>query len=253
MLFITWFSERVNQRSLVGFIAQLWILPCLIAMYLLPAAASKWASFAVVTTLLSYPYRKFPMKLRILDWLLLSTRDAGCLEQSQLEYRSHENCFCCCVQVSLTVQMCWILLTLDDSMTAQLASIIFSNIYRSDDAPLCTYFTTFKFLGHPSKWFFSNNFQTAEVTECWSGYAVGIWLHILWSRSTTCLWTTSDPRFGIPWVSMSRSSTAIVPKMREAWDWILDSRARQEKGVCSMLGGKQTWSSQPGWSAMGKK
>ena len=62
MLFITWFSERVNQRSLVGFVAQLWILPCLIAMLLLPATASKWASFAVVTTLLSYPYRKFSAK-----------------------------------------------------------------------------------------------------------------------------------------------------------------------------------------------
>lgn len=58
MLFITWFSERINQRALCGLWAQIWVMPCLIALAVMPANINKWSQYAIVTTLLSYPYRK---------------------------------------------------------------------------------------------------------------------------------------------------------------------------------------------------
>ena len=57
MLLITYFSERINQRSFIGIWAQIWMLPCLVALALMPVGASKWGSYAVTIVLLSYPYR----------------------------------------------------------------------------------------------------------------------------------------------------------------------------------------------------
>lgn len=55
MLIFTFISERINQRAIPALFVQFWFLPCLIALAVLPSDANKWASYAVVTVLLSYP------------------------------------------------------------------------------------------------------------------------------------------------------------------------------------------------------
>jgi hypothetical protein len=40
LLFWTWLSERINQRFLVGLMSQVWALPLLIALELIPAKVS---------------------------------------------------------------------------------------------------------------------------------------------------------------------------------------------------------------------
>ncbi|WYZ37084.1 hypothetical protein EsH8_II_000590 [Colletotrichum jinshuiense] len=55
MLIMTYLSEIWDSRALFGAFTQLWYLPNLIAMALLPSDASPWAQYAVVTVLLSYP------------------------------------------------------------------------------------------------------------------------------------------------------------------------------------------------------
>ncbi|KAJ0331380.1 hypothetical protein COL5a_002921 [Colletotrichum fioriniae] len=57
MLIMTYLSEIWDTRALFGAFTQLWYLPNLIAMAVLPADASPWAQYAVVTVLLSYPSR----------------------------------------------------------------------------------------------------------------------------------------------------------------------------------------------------
>jgi hypothetical protein len=55
LLVMTYVSERVDQRALFGAVTQLWCLPNLIALAVLPTSVNRWTRFAVVTVLLSYP------------------------------------------------------------------------------------------------------------------------------------------------------------------------------------------------------
>lgn len=43
LLFWTWVSEKINQRFLVGLVSQIWVLPLVLALELIPANASAWA------------------------------------------------------------------------------------------------------------------------------------------------------------------------------------------------------------------
>lgn len=56
LLFWTWLSEKMNQRFVVGLISQIWSLPILIALALIPAATSKWAKWTLATLLVGHPY-----------------------------------------------------------------------------------------------------------------------------------------------------------------------------------------------------
>ncbi|KAI1213067.1 MFS general substrate transporter [Annulohypoxylon truncatum] len=56
LLAVTWISRRVNERSIVSSSSNVWIFPWVLALVLLPASASPWARYAVLTGLLSYPY-----------------------------------------------------------------------------------------------------------------------------------------------------------------------------------------------------
>ncbi|KAF3911120.1 hypothetical protein AA313_de0206975 [Arthrobotrys entomopaga] len=56
LLFWTWFSEKVNVRILVVLVAQLWVLPIIIALEVLPVHASAWVKFALATLLVGFPY-----------------------------------------------------------------------------------------------------------------------------------------------------------------------------------------------------
>lgn len=58
MLLLTFFSEILNQRAYAGLLNQIWVLPTVIALRVLPDDASQWAKFAVLTVLLSSPSRQ---------------------------------------------------------------------------------------------------------------------------------------------------------------------------------------------------
>lgn len=58
MLALTYLSESWNERSITSAVYELWALPTLIALVVLPSDASAWAKYAVLTVLLSAPSRK---------------------------------------------------------------------------------------------------------------------------------------------------------------------------------------------------
>ncbi|KAH6891440.1 major facilitator superfamily domain-containing protein [Thelonectria olida] len=104
MLVFTYFSEIWNERAFMGAFAQLWILPTLIALTVLPEGASSWAKFAVLTVLLSYP-SAHAMQV---GWCSRNSNTVRTRTVSAALY----NMFC------------------------QVGGIVHSNIYRADDAPL---------------------------------------------------------------------------------------------------------------------
>ncbi|KAK4222180.1 major facilitator superfamily domain-containing protein [Podospora fimiseda] len=103
MLLITYLSEKFNQRALMGVAMQLWLLPCVLALYLLPTGTNRWAAYALVTVLLSYP-STHPLQV---GW---------------------------CSRNSNTVRTRTVSAALYN-MAVQINSIIGSNIYRRDDRP----------------------------------------------------------------------------------------------------------------------
>ena len=58
LLFWTWVSEKINQRVLIGLVAQFWTLPLLIALVALPPVFpnSNWSRWLISTLLVGYPY-----------------------------------------------------------------------------------------------------------------------------------------------------------------------------------------------------
>nr|OQO28883.1 hypothetical protein B0A51_03210 [Rachicladosporium sp. CCFEE 5018] len=57
LLLLTWVSERLNERMLIALIQDLWALPCVIALRVWSGANKEpWATYALLTVLLSYPY-----------------------------------------------------------------------------------------------------------------------------------------------------------------------------------------------------
>jgi hypothetical protein len=56
LLFWTWLSEKINQRFLVGLVSQLWSLPLLIALALIPVKTSAWAKWGLSVLLVGHPY-----------------------------------------------------------------------------------------------------------------------------------------------------------------------------------------------------
>ncbi|PSN65233.1 MFS general substrate transporter [Corynespora cassiicola Philippines] len=104
MLIMTYVSEKINQRSYLGIFVQFWFLPCVIAMSVIPDSTSRWARFAIVTVLLSYP-TPHPMQV---GW---------------------------CSRNSNTVRTRTVSAALYN-MAVQLQAIAYSNIYLEDDRPL---------------------------------------------------------------------------------------------------------------------
>lgn len=103
LLFITWVSRRFKERSIVSSTSNIWILPCLIALVLLPAAAT-WSRYAVLTVLLSYPY----CHAILVAWNAANSNAVRTRAVSAALY----------------------------NMFVQSGNIIASNIYREDDSPL---------------------------------------------------------------------------------------------------------------------
>ncbi|KAF9872593.1 major facilitator superfamily transporter [Colletotrichum karsti] len=103
MLILTWISEKVNQRALLGVFVEVWLLPCVIALAVIPSDVSRWATYALVVVLLSYP-SPHPMQV---GWASRNSNTVRTRTVSAALY----------------------------NMSVQLQSIISANIYRRDDRP----------------------------------------------------------------------------------------------------------------------
>lgn len=55
LIFWTWLSEKVNNRFLIVLFSQLYMLPLLVALEVLPNA-SPWVKYALSILLVGYPY-----------------------------------------------------------------------------------------------------------------------------------------------------------------------------------------------------
>ncbi|KAF1851990.1 MFS general substrate transporter [Cucurbitaria berberidis CBS 394.84] len=104
LLFWTWVSEKLNERFLVGLLSQVWALPLLIAVELLPTHASPWARWVLSTLLVGHPYIHAIL-------VAITSRNAGAVRTRTV--------------ASALYNMC-----------VQASSIISQNIYRNDDKPL---------------------------------------------------------------------------------------------------------------------
>ncbi|KAK7059666.1 allantoate permease [Favolaschia claudopus] len=103
MFGVTLVSETVNERSLVAMAQDFWTLPFLVALYLLPEHPNQWVYFGLASGLLSYPYTH-PIQV---GWC---SRNSGAVASRT-------------VNASLY------------NMFVQASAIIYSQIYRKDDAP----------------------------------------------------------------------------------------------------------------------
>jgi len=56
LLLVTQLSRKANERSLVGSIGNLWTIPLLVALAVLPDDTAAWSRYVILTLLLGYPY-----------------------------------------------------------------------------------------------------------------------------------------------------------------------------------------------------
>ena len=104
--------------------SQLWVLPCLIALELLPSDANRWARYAAMTALIGYPY---PHAMQV-AWCSRISNSVRTRTISAAIYNSK-----------------WLILsgqqaaTLADNVrtpvAVQVHGIISANVYREDDRP----------------------------------------------------------------------------------------------------------------------
>ncbi|KAJ5306435.1 hypothetical protein N7508_005450 [Penicillium antarcticum] len=104
LLVWTWFSERFNQRLLLGVGAQIWALALLIALELLPEDSSTWARWILLVLLIAMPYVHAII-------VAITSRNAGSVRTRTVASAVY-------------------------NMMVQASSIIGNNIYREDDKPM---------------------------------------------------------------------------------------------------------------------
>ncbi|KAJ9618824.1 hypothetical protein H2204_012900 [Knufia peltigerae] len=104
LLFWTWVSEKTNQRFLTGLVSQFWAMPLLIASELLPADASRWVKYTLVTLLVGTPY------VHAIN-VAITSRNAGSVRTRTVASALY-------------------------NMFVQASNIIGSNIYRNNDKPM---------------------------------------------------------------------------------------------------------------------
>ncbi|KAL9083091.1 MAG: hypothetical protein Q9165_008670 [Trypethelium subeluteriae] len=104
LLLITPLSEAINQRFLVALLSQIWVLPLLIALEVLPGSASAWTRYALVTLLYAEPYAHAII-------VAITSRNAGTVRTRTVASAMY-------------------------NMTVQASNVIGSNIYRNNDKPL---------------------------------------------------------------------------------------------------------------------
>ncbi|KAK8050844.1 allantoate permease [Apiospora rasikravindrae] len=105
LLLLTRLADYVNERSLVSSIQAWWTLPCVIALRWWPGLIKDvWGTYAIVTTLLSYPY----CHAILVAWTSRNSNNVGTRSVSAAVY----------------------------NMAVQLGNIMGNFIYRDDDKPL---------------------------------------------------------------------------------------------------------------------
>ena len=104
LLFWTWLSERYNERFLIGLLSQVWALPLLIALELIPVTTSHWAKWTLSTLMVGHPYVHAIL-------VAITSRNAGAVRTRTV--------------ASALYNMC-----------VQASSIIAQNIYRDNDKPM---------------------------------------------------------------------------------------------------------------------
>ncbi|EGS20287.1 uncharacterized protein CTHT_0040260 [Thermochaetoides thermophila DSM 1495] len=104
LLIVTWVSKRFKERAIISSLSNIWMLPWLIALVTLPADASYWIRYGLLTGLLSYPY----CHAILVGW---NARNSNAVRTRAVSAALY-------------------------NMFVQSGNIIASNIYREDDQPL---------------------------------------------------------------------------------------------------------------------
>lgn len=104
LLVLTYWSEKVKERSIISSLSNIWIFPWLIALVVLPKDANPWVRYTLLTGLLSYPY----CHAILVGWNAKNSNTVRTRAVSAAFY----------------------------NMFVQSGNIIGSNIYRDDDQPL---------------------------------------------------------------------------------------------------------------------
>lgn len=101
----TWLAEHLNERSLIGSLQPLWILPCAAVLaFWGDSQVNVWGTYIVLVVFLSSPY----IHATLVGWCMRNSNNGSTRTVSAAVY----------------------------NMFVQGGSIIASNIYRKDDAPL---------------------------------------------------------------------------------------------------------------------
>ncbi|KAK8079369.1 allantoate permease [Apiospora hydei] len=123
LLLLTRLADYVNERSLVSSLQAWWTLPCVVALRWWPGLIQDvWETYAIVTTLLSYPY----CHAILVAWTSRNSNNVGTRSVSAAVYNVRV------VPPSLRP-------TIDlplRQMAVQLGNVIGNFIYRDDDKPL---------------------------------------------------------------------------------------------------------------------
>lgn len=104
LLFFTWVSEKLNSRLLVCLAAPIWNFPLLVALEVLPAGISKWDTWALSMLVVGSPYVHAIL-------VALVSRNAGSVKTRTVSTALY-------------------------NIAVQLSSVIGTQIYRANDAPL---------------------------------------------------------------------------------------------------------------------
>ena len=104
LLFWTWVSERINQRLLLAIVSQIWNLPLLIALEVLPKDSNAWARWALSVLLVGSPYFHAVI-------VAITSRNAGSVRTRTVASALY-------------------------NMSVQASNVIGQQVYRNDDKPL---------------------------------------------------------------------------------------------------------------------
>jgi hypothetical protein len=104
LIILTWLSEKYKERAIFSSLSNIWIFPWLIALVTIPASASAWVRYALLSGLLSYPY----CHAILVGWNAKNSNAVRTRAVSAAFY----------------------------NMFVQSGNIIATNIYRDDDQPL---------------------------------------------------------------------------------------------------------------------
>lgn len=105
LLLWTWLSEKINQRLFIGLVSQIWALPLLIALELLPPSFphAQWVKYTLSILIVGYPYAHAVL-------VALASRNAGTVRTRTVASSIY-------------------------NMSVQTSSVISSQIYRADHKP----------------------------------------------------------------------------------------------------------------------